>query len=205
MARYLSEESIWELYHCITWLRVLSVHSALYADPQLEYDQCDQFVSVPTHRPDSAPFVWQPACSGTRFAFYSGNALVPWLRYTNQITFVSPTAFDKCTALTHLYLYYNPLGTVRNISVETLKYLDVRGEYLACDSRLLWVKDAAQRGVTVPDFTCAGPPSLQGTSFNGLTREEVAAVGKSQHVHDADKELMPSFYVMWLRWNNAKR
>ena len=90
----------------------------------------------------------------------------------------------------------NPLTAVCSISVETLQHLDVASEYLVCDTRLLWVKDAAESGVTVGNFTCAGPPSLRGKSFNGLTREELAPVGKSQHVHDADKEMMPGFHVM---------
>ena len=59
----------------------------------------------------------------------------------------------------------------------------MRSEHLVCDTRLLWMKDAVQRDVTVEDFTCACPPSLQGRSFKDLTREELAAVGKFQRVY----------------------
>ena len=105
----------------------------------------------------------------------------------NKVIYVNPTALDECSGSLRLYFHHNPLTTKCNISVETLQHLDVRSEYLVCDTRLLWMKDAAERGVTVVDFTCASPPSLQGRSFNSLTREELAAVGKSQHAQDEGK------------------
>ena len=113
----------------------------------------------------------------------------------NKIRYVSSTAFAESTALRVLQLSNNPLTTVCRISTETLQNLDL-GTSLVCDSRLLWIKDAADRGVTVRDFRCTDPRSLRNRDFSNLTREELDPTGKLQHVHDADKELMPGFHVM---------
>ena len=44
------------------------------------------------------------------------------------------------------------------------------------------MKDAAEGGVAVTDLFCVRPPTLQGRSFNDLTREELAPVyGKKPH------------------------
>ena len=103
----------------------------------------------------------------------------------NQITSIEQTTFDECKSLERLELDENQLTTLGNISVETLEIIDLENNPLVCDSRLLWLKDAAERGVTVRDFTCPCPSSLQGRYFSDVTREELAPVGKSQHVRDA--------------------
>ena len=97
----------------------------------------------------------------------------------NPISFINQTTFDECTALDTLYMYYCQLTTLSYFSVETLQHIDLSNNPLVCDSRLWWLKVEAESGVTVVDFTCAGPPSLQGRSFSSLTTEELAPVGES--------------------------
>ena len=100
----------------------------------------------------------------------------------NQLTSIKSSAFDGCTALQMLLLIDNQLMTLGELHTEPVQKITLLNSPLVCDSRLQWLKDAAESSVAVDNFACAGPPCLRDRKFVNVS--ELPTIGKLQRVAD---------------------
>ena len=71
----------------------------------------------------------------------------------NQLRSVESSTFDGLTELQQLGLSHNKLTTLAAVPSERLKFINLSGNRMICDSRLQWLKDAEKSGVNVFNFT----------------------------------------------------